>query len=47
MYMAQNSYVDLIQRKATGFDNPEEWTKIPSQLKAERDAPQEALEREE
>lgn len=45
--MAQNSYVDLIQRKATGFDNPEEWTKISSQLKADLDGPQEALEREE
>jgi hypothetical protein len=44
--LAQNSHNDLIQSKPTGFDNLKKWTRIPSQLKADRDAPQVALERE-
>ena len=45
--MAQTSHINLIQRAANGFDNPKEWTRLSTQLKADRDAPQEALEREE
>ena len=44
--LAQNSHNDLIQSKPTGFDNLKKWTRIPSQLKADRDALQVALERE-
>jgi glycerol-3-phosphate cytidylyltransferase len=44
--LAQNAHNDLIQSKPTGFDNLKKWTRIPSQLKADRDAPQVALERE-
>ena len=44
--LAQNSHNDLIQSKPTGFDNLKKWTRIASQLKADRDAPQVALERE-
>lgn len=44
--LAQNSHNDLIQSKPTGFDNLKKWTRIPSKLKADRDAPQVALERE-
>ena len=45
--MAQNSHNAMIQSKATGFDDPKEWTRISSQVKADHDALQEALEREE
>ena len=45
--MAQNSHNAMIQSKATGFDDLKEWTRISSQVKADHDALQEALEREE